>query len=59
MNDNSLTCEAITKNVIAIKTKHSYNENMTQAVLYEITRRYWKNNCEYPYGNLFLMRCLI
>ncbi len=42
MNSNILMYEDITENIIAIKVNRSYNENMTEHELYDITRGYWK-----------------
>lgn len=42
MNGDILTYEDIKDNLIAIKVNCSYDENMTETALYEITRGYWK-----------------
>ena len=42
MNSNILMYEDITENVIALKVNRSYNENMTETELYDITRGYWR-----------------
>lgn len=42
MNSKILMYEDITENIIAIKVNRSYNENMTENELYDITRGCWK-----------------
>ena len=42
MNSNILMYEDITENIIALKVNRSYNENMTETELYDITRGYWR-----------------
>lgn len=42
MNSNTLMYEDITENIIALNVNRSYNENMTETELYDITRGYWR-----------------
>lgn len=46
MNGNVLKYEDITENIIALNVKNSYNENMTDDELYDITRGFWRVNYE-------------